>query len=186
MSPSPDSFQAQFNFFFKLIFSLPPPPLLEFLSLSIFRKSPVSSCPSSFSSSSQQSFSDLKSCSLLSVFFIQYLHGQQPNLQLWLVRMGYTMVSAWNIGPRAKNYELGFLGPSMNFTACMEVETELSLSYSRPFEKPWREGTVIKITDSVHSTRRALLFHFEVQLSWFLHVSFPNLPLTLFTRQVSK
>lgn len=76
----------------------------------------------------------------------------------------------------------------MNFTASMEIETKLPLSYSRPFEKPWREGTVIKIIDSVHSTqRRALLFHFEVQLSWFLHVSFSKLlPLTLFTRQISK
>lgn len=47
---------------------------------------------------------------------------------------------------------------------------------------------MIKIIDSVSSTqRRALLSHFEVQLSWFLHVSFSKpLPLTLFTRQVFK
>lgn len=47
---------------------------------------------------------------------------------------------------------------------------------------------MIKIIDSVYSTQRgALLFHFEVQLSWFLHVCFSKLlPLTLFTRQISK
>lgn len=83
MSPSPDTYQAQFNFFVKLPLHSPPssfsgilyphPYLGKVLSLPV---------PHLFSSSSQQSFSGVNSPCLLSVFFIWYLGGQQSNLQL--------------------------------------------------------------------------------------------------------
>lgn len=88
---------------------------------------------------------------------------------------------------RAKNSDMGILGPFLNCTTSMELEVEILLPNS-VHSQTMSEGTTIKIPGAAHSSwRRALLSHSEVQLPMFSScLIFQSAFLTLFTKKVSK